>query len=631
MQTQFNDPEDALEDSTDTSDLDVSIDDLTLYPSPGPGTRLKSLHPPPAHIHQLWQIYTDRVDPLTKLLHVPTMRPAVHKAASNIEAIPRTFEPLMFSIYAASVMSLQEDECQQMLGEPRRLLLSRYVSATKKALSRAKFMSTINLVVLQALVLHLLSIRDIYEPRAIWSLTGVAVRISHSMGLDRDGEFLGLPPFESELRRRIWWFLKSHDFRTAELCGLAKFRDLDTGGESTKFPTNVNDKQLYPGMTAIVPESNTATDAIFLTLKNELANYAAIRISNFKKQGKDYNQWILHPTGKDQAEIDQAARGIDENIKEIEDLIETKYLRYCDPSYPLHLMTMLVGRTAMNNLRFLSYHPRRWASIEEAPAQERQRIWELSIKILEQHDMAQNNPQLKQFAWHGTYFMQWHVMIHVLDTLRAFPLIPEADRAWQLIGKTYSNRPDMIHDMRKPIHAAISILCLKAYNVREAALQKQDAFLPPTPEFILQIQQQREAAKMKRRARESKNTQYENPIAGTQHTTYDQIATSVANGIDPFNACSPHLFQQSPVLQMPMQSIVNVEDDPFWFINGFDHNQTNNVVDMMDVDAELMLSQDFSMEESSANTINWAQWDAWLANSNVLPPLTSVPDWRGNT
>lgn len=95
-------------------------------------------------------------------------------------------------------------------------------------------MGIISLVVLQALVLHLLSVRDIYKPHTLWSLTSVAVRIAQSMGLERDGVSLGLPPFETEMQRRIWWLLKTHDFRTAELCGLAKFRDLDTGAESTK-------------------------------------------------------------------------------------------------------------------------------------------------------------------------------------------------------------------------------------------------------------------------------------------------------------------------------------------------------------------------------------------------------------
>jgi hypothetical protein len=68
--------------------------------------------------------------------------------------------------------------------------------------------------------------RYVHEPRTVWSLTGVAVRI----GLERDGASLGLPPFAAEMRRCIWRLLKTHDFQAAELCGLTKFRGLENYG-----------------------------------------------------------------------------------------------------------------------------------------------------------------------------------------------------------------------------------------------------------------------------------------------------------------------------------------------------------------------------------------------------------------
>jgi len=44
-----------------------------------------------------------------------------------------------------------------------------------------------NIVSQPALVLHILSIRDTYEPRAVWSLTGLAIRIAEGMGMHLDG------------------------------------------------------------------------------------------------------------------------------------------------------------------------------------------------------------------------------------------------------------------------------------------------------------------------------------------------------------------------------------------------------------------------------------------------------------
>ena len=206
--------------------LEASDDDFGYILSDRQKSTPRSRHPSPDQILHLFQIFTENIDPLTKIVHVPTIRIAIQKAATNLDNIPRGFEALMFAIYATAVMSLNEDDCRQRLYESRKTLLSRYIRATKAALSRARFMGTISLIVLQALCLHLVSVRDIYEPRALYSLTGVAVRIAQSMGFERDGDFLGLPPFETEIRRRMWWQLKGHDWRTTELCGLAKFRDI---------------------------------------------------------------------------------------------------------------------------------------------------------------------------------------------------------------------------------------------------------------------------------------------------------------------------------------------------------------------------------------------------------------------
>ncbi|KAI0123365.1 hypothetical protein BJ170DRAFT_704028 [Xylariales sp. AK1849] len=339
----------------------------------------------------------------------------------------------MFGIYSAAVMSLMDDECKQRLGESRGVLLLQYTSATTAALSRANFMGTTSLVVLQALVIHLLAVRDIYEPRAVWSLTGVAIRIAQGMGLERDGEYLGLPPFETEMRQRIWWQLKIHDFRTAELCGIGKFQDLHTG------------------MASPATESNKLTDAVFVSLKCELLNYAAGRVANLRRQGKTSNPWDPDKPRSDAAETD-------ESFRDIEELLAIKYLRYCDPFQPLHLIVMLMVRCSINIIRFMSHHPRRWASSEQTPLSERQWVWEICIKLLEQHNMLQSNPKLKQYAWHAPYFQHM-----------------------------YESNQDLAFDMRKPIHVAVGGLCLKAYGNLEDALRNDNTRPPPIPQFIVQL------------------------------------------------------------------------------------------------------------------------------------------------
>ncbi|KAI1863438.1 uncharacterized protein JN550_009549 [Neoarthrinium moseri] len=513
-------------------------------------------------------------------------------AARNIGAIPRDFEALMFAIYSTAIMSLSDHECNQRLGEARKSLLSRYVSCTKVALSRTRFMGTTSLVVLQALVLHLHSVRDTHEPRAVWSLTGVAVRIAQGMGLDRDGALLGLPPFETEIRRRIWWLLKTHDFRTAELCGVDKFRDIRVDAESSKWPTNANDDQLRPGMPSLENGPDKLTDAVFISVKCELFKLAIGRGDHLRRAGLTPSE--LCATGSD-------AENTDQSFAKIEELLETRYLRYCDPSQPLHLMTMLLARSAMNFIRFLIHHPRRWANVDQTPVIERQAVWDLSIKILEQHSMLQSNPMLKQFAWYAPYFQQWHAVIHVLDTLRASPDTAGTEKAWNLVASTYENNPHMILDTRKPIHIAVGSLCLKAYASREAVLQKSGTSPSPLPTFIVQLRQQRKIVQTKKQAVHSKSYQQEDPVDGSQSAT--QLPNwSRPSGL-PNSSGSP-------------------EGDAFWSKQVSGDAEFGIANDLGDMGWDFLQDQD-GVGDSATSGIDWDKWDSWLAESNMIRPYSS--------
>lgn len=335
------------------------------------------------------------VDPLTKVVHKPSLQPHVERVAADLKALPRGLEALLFATYSAAIMSLKDDECKKF-GELRKTLLSRYTIATKAALSRAKFMGTTNIVVLQALVLHTISLRDTVDPRTLWTMSGVAMRIAEAMGLHRDGTVLGLPPFESEIRRRIWWQLKMNDARTAELSGLPKFRGFSADEQSPNAPANVNDNEIYPGMSSPAIESTKVTDMIFCVLRSKFASFLTRNVVRNPRQGKDDHLWDNYGSKDD-------LRRKDEMLNQLEETLETKYVRYCDPSQPLQLMSMLLVRSAMNAGRFIAHHPRRWASQEQTPESERQYVWTVSVKLLEHYNMMQS---VQRFSWHAAYILQ---------------------------------------------------------------------------------------------------------------------------------------------------------------------------------------------------------------------------------
>lgn len=566
-----------------------------------------SSHPPAEVIHQLWQIFIENVNPLTKLVHVPSLQPAIEKAVRNIEHIPKGFEALMFAIYSVATLSLTKDECNEMLGETRAVLLPRYVAATKAALSRAKFMSSTSIVVLQALVLHILSIRDTHEPRAVWSLTGVAIRVAEIMGMHLDGSLLGLSPFETEIRRRIWWQLKMHDFRAAELSGQAKFRDFELDETTPRKPANINDSDLHPAMPQAAVESIRPTEMLWCVFRSDLANFAATQKVRVHKQGKP----VI--ASEEYAAMDDLS--IKESfIEKMEDMIETKYLRFCDPSQPLQLLTLLGARSAVNLIRFMAHHPRRWTDPSQVPVSERQLVWSIVIQLLERYSMMQSNPQLRRFAWSVPYFIQWQAVIHVLDTLRADPLHLDAAKAWGLIDGLYERNSDMLLSTKKPILVAVGNLCLRAFNARTAALTKEKRELSHLPDYICKLKEQREVARA--RSKDQGTVESGRKLNVNADSTRPDMDSNSLEGIA---EAQPQQSSVAKPKKNPVQGSTRTWDDAFWLGDvPVDDHIANRASEMVNIDTDVMLAQDYWLDTADGETIDWAQWDAWLGNLNPM-------------
>ena len=73
---------------------------------------LGPLHPLPSQIPFMWQVYQENVDPVIKILHVPTMSKVIREVRSNLSSLTPSTETLMFSIYYASITSLDEEEAR---------------------------------------------------------------------------------------------------------------------------------------------------------------------------------------------------------------------------------------------------------------------------------------------------------------------------------------------------------------------------------------------------------------------------------------------------------------------------------------------------------------------------------------
>jgi len=476
-------------------------------------------------------------------------------------------------------------------------------------------MRTSNIVVLQALVIYLVTVRETYEPRLIWVLTGVAVRIAEGMGLQRDGSFLGLPPFETEIRRRIWWQLKMHDHRTAELSGVAKFQGLAPGDHPPKVVTNVDDNQLYAGMTTAPIDSTGPSDMSFCALRSEMGAFATNHAHKFTQNGGNGGLWNDYAPALDTQEKDAFIEGL-------KGTFELKYIRHCDPTKPLQLLTSLFARLVLHVGHFVSHHPRRWVSIDEIPESEQEYVWDLSIKLLDIHDMMQSDRRLKRFSWYASYYTQWHAFIHVLDTLRARPLMKAAEQAWQLIEATYENNPTWLSNIKRPIHVAVGNLCLKAFSACEAKMANDGKSGLAPPRFIVKLRQQREAARTKRRERSRVGERSHPPSKQEPLMVNESIPKSEPDSSFPGPPpAATQYFPSQPDSQFNEPTDLMNSSDALWYGSGEgDRVAAGPFDDGMSMDVDYMLAQDQGVGDSNVpqQGINWSQWDAWLADSGGL-------------
>jgi hypothetical protein len=81
------------------------------------------------------------------------------------------------------------------------------------------------------------------------------------MGYHRDGEHFNLTPFETEMRRRIWWQILLQDASFTGMDQMAFPRTFDT-----KQPQNFNDVDIFPGSTRPIKPRDRPTEMGFILI-----------------------------------------------------------------------------------------------------------------------------------------------------------------------------------------------------------------------------------------------------------------------------------------------------------------------------------------------------------------------------
>jgi hypothetical protein len=441
-----DDEEQEDEELPQKADLHCPLDPLTGAGIGSPQASLLQYHPTHEEAMVLWETHVQNVEPLCRILHLPTVGGMVESVSKAPAEASKRQECLLFAIYHFAVFSMTEQDCVSKLGQSRSMLLQQYQFATRQALHHAGFLKPRDLTVLQAFVLHLMASRYAYDPQTYWIMTGVAVRIAQRIGLHRDGEKLGLPPFETEMRRRLFYQLMPLDARASQMAGMGASILPDSW--DTRPPLNINDDKIWPGMTDKPQEQKGATDMIFclprICLGKVFTNAGTQGPINFKNP----------------AEAEQA-------IRQAEDEVEEKYIRYCDVINPLHFLSICMARCGITAMRLRVRLPK--AMSQTATDTEIREAFQLAHKILETDAAVCGHDWMAKYRWHiESFFLwgTWDAIIRVLTSLwKKADLFATAEvrAAWENVEALYRHHEELLTS-KQALHVALGRLALKAWE-----------------------------------------------------------------------------------------------------------------------------------------------------------------------
>ncbi|KAL4974675.1 hypothetical protein BDW66DRAFT_167631 [Aspergillus desertorum] len=434
-----------------------------LFGSQSSPVDLSSQHPEPPQIFRLWQIYLDNVDPLLKVTHTPTLQGRIVEAVVNLKGISPTLEALMFGIYCMAVLSLMPDDCEARLGSPRDEILSHYQRSCRQALINSGFLQSNDRECLTALLFYLMSVRPtIGDPRTLSSVLGIAVRTAMRMGLHSESRCAEYPPFEAELRRRLWWALVLFDARIGEM---ADYRTITllTPLWDCKIPTNVSDFDLRPEMKDVPTPQGRSSEALFVVTRCAMAD--CIRNFSF------HLDFICPPLKTVAREVHRNSGREYYELDALETMMEERYLRFCDTENPLHSIAILMARGWLAKCRLFEYYSK-YSTARQSNTQRDAAVLH-AITTLECDSQILSNTSAGRYLWLVHLYFPLPAYIHLLQDLRRHRLNSQTERSWRSLSENFEARSNLLRRMSPGSHfCALSSHVIEAWEATESALRQ---------------------------------------------------------------------------------------------------------------------------------------------------------------
>ncbi|GAM35405.1 nucleoside-diphosphate-sugar epimerase family protein [Talaromyces pinophilus] len=412
----------------------------------------------PLRVQELWDVYQVNVAPMLAFMHKPSIYSLVRELGANPELqLEAVHEALILAICFAAVVSMTPQKCFSVLGEDHDTCINGYMNSVRQALGKANLIGTQDARVLQASVLFLLCLRRFADSRLVWAEAAIVVRVAQRLGVHRDGGHLGLSPFESEIRRRLWWHICILD----RLCSEDQGTDTQIWPDmfDTKLPSNIDGDNLTPDLTTLPGQQEGYTDITLCIINCEV-------ISSLYWSGKS-----LH---KDAKQVSSSEKG--NIISNLADRLETQYLRKLDLDSPIQWMTAVIGRLMLSTAWLVNRLNVARAD-QTSNKTTNDEIFHMALEILKFATLLQNKETTAPWDWISKTYKHRNVAAFVLSELCVRPITPETEHAWEVVSQLCNQwlSEDSQTQTHAMLHKPLARLMKRATLARRKKLEGQSA------------------------------------------------------------------------------------------------------------------------------------------------------------
>ena len=255
-------------------------------------------------------------------------------------------------------------------------------------------------------------VRSENRGQGVWNFSGLALRIAQSMGMHRDGAKLGLCPFQTESRRRLWWLLVVRDSRGAEDFGLGSPSAIPCF--DTEFPLNIEDSDMNQHM-ATLPEDRTGWTGMTYPL-------VAVHILQAVQQLS-----AIESSKLDSSQTTQEMRKITSNLKtRLDDMLQT-----CDPFIPIQKAALTVASFVYKKIHLVTQLQVENSNTGNVMVPQEDHLM-TACECLEASNLLWDDELMRHYRWNAASFPQTHLLLYVFWHICLSPHGPNAERAWNL-------------------------------------------------------------------------------------------------------------------------------------------------------------------------------------------------------